>query len=161
MAATAAKTDTPAIAPKTAEAEPAKSSVPEGFRAQKLRAAQTRKVRVGDMKPVGHFSDPQQVMLSAEWDFADILKPEAWTFIAPQLQANPNASVMQDRLGTLFHVYTADHAFYAVLYVHGLRRNSQGQADALDVTCVGPVQDKDGKACAVNCRTGLPWTGRA
>lgn len=160
-AAAAAKTesDTPAVK-AAAPVVPAKTE-PISTRTQTLRAAQVRKVPIGRMKPVGHFAEPQQVLLPADWDFEDVLKPEFWSFVAPSMQANTAASVMQDRLGTILHIHTEDHAFYAEVYVHGLRRNAQGQANALDVTCIGPLYDATADQCfPVEVKTGKRWMGR-
>ena len=143
-----------------AAAQPA-IPAPEGIRAQKLRESAIKRLATGRMKPIGYYSEPQQIMVPADWDMDDILKPECWAFIAPSLQSNPSASVMHDRLGTILHVHTEDHAFYAILYVHKLQRDAQGQANAAEMTCIGPAVDPEtGKACAVDVKTGMPWQGR-
>jgi hypothetical protein len=139
------------VAPAPAPAAPA----------QTLREVQIRKLPMERFKPVGHYNDPQQAMLKAEWDFEDVLNPYFWSFVAPSMQANISASIMQDKLGTLIHIHTEDHAFYGVVLVHGLHRNSQGQADALAVTCIGPVYDPEtGKCHPVDVKTGGIWKGR-
>ncbi len=157
--ATASK---PALNPKGAlPAAPVTPAAATPSRAN-LRDTQNKKISVDRMKPVGYFFEPQQIMIKAGWELEDVLKPEFWSFIAPNLQANPSASVMQDRIGTVIHVHTEDHAYYALLYVNALARNSQGQANALKVTCIGPCVDPaTGRACAVDVNTGLPWKGRA
>jgi hypothetical protein len=153
-------------APQPASATPAPAAAQNisTVRAQKLRDAQVRKITPERMQSFGYHAnlpDPQQVMIPASWDIEDVLTPECWTFIAPKMQSNPSASVMHDRLGAVFHVHTEDHAFYAVLYLHSLVRNAQGQAHALKVTCIGPACDPStGKACPVDVKTGLPWKGR-
>lgn len=128
---------------------------------QSLRAAQVRRISMSKLKPVGFFYDPQQAMLPADWDFSDALKPEFWALIAPGLQANVAASVLRDRLGTVIHVHSEDHAFYGQVMVTGLRRNKEGNADAVFVTCIGPVFDPEtGKCWAVDTKTGGIWKGR-
>jgi hypothetical protein len=121
-----------------------------------------RRLPTERFKPVGFFSEPQQVMLPATWDFADVLNPECWALLAPALQANVAASVLHDRLGAILHIHAEDHAFYGQVYVHGLRRNKEGSADAVYVTCIGPAYDRETDRCyPVDVRTGGIWKGRA
>ena len=160
MAVAATKSNVPAQ-PAAAAAPAPVAAPPTGVRAQKLREAQVRKIAPGRMKPFGHYSEPQQVVIPADWDMEDVLNPECWAFIAPNMQANTQASVMSDRLGTLIEVRTEDHAFFAQLYVNGLKRNNQGQANAMVVTCIGPCWDAETDKCyPVDVRTGRRWTGR-
>jgi hypothetical protein len=126
-----------------------------------LRQAQVRKLQVGSFKPTGHFSEDHQAMLPAEWDFSDALDPDFWCFVAPSMQANASVTGLQDRLGTVIEIITKDHAFYGRVYVKGLKRNAQGQADGLYVECIGPQINPDtGKMCPVDLATGGPWKGR-
>jgi hypothetical protein len=130
-------------------------------RAQTLRQAQVKRIPTSRLKPIGHFSDPQQAMLPAGWDFTDALEPEFWALIAPGLQANVAASVMHDRLGTIFHIHSDDNAFYGQVVVTALRRNKEGTADAALVTCIGPAWDaENNRAWAVDVKTGGVWKGR-
>lgn len=154
----------PSAAPSVVAAAPAAPAPLPGLstnRAQTLRQAQIRRISTERVKEVGHFYLPMQIKLPPEWDFADVLNPEAWSSIAPGLQASAVNGVLTDRLGTTFDVYVEDNAFYGQIIVHGLRRNKEGNADALYVTCIGPLTDPEtGKGCPVDVKTGGVWHGR-
>ena len=126
-----------------------------------LRAVQVRKLSPERFKPVGHFTDPYQAMLPSEWDFEDVLNPDFWGFVAPSMQANVASGNLHDRLGTVVEILTKDHTLFAQVYITGLRRNSQGQADGAYVVCIGPAIDPEtGKACPVDLKTGQVWKSR-
>lgn len=126
------------------------------------RQVQHKRVPIGSFKPVGHFTEAHQVLIPADWDIDDVLKPDFFTFVAPGMQANPTMGSRQDRLGTVVEVITADHAFYALVYIKSLRRNSLGMADGANSVCIGPsIDPKTGKMCPVDLSTGGPWKGRS
>lgn len=52
-------------------------------------------------------------------DFLDILRPEYWANVAYKLKAD-NMTGRRDLSGTIISVRTADHAFYAELYVRAV-----------------------------------------
>lgn len=85
--------------------------------------------------------------------FEDTLRPEYWSSIAFKLKGDPRMRT-NDYTGAIIEVRTDDHAFMAELYVRGVMDNG------LIVSCIGPLQDDTGKACAVNIATGEPWAGR-
>lgn len=158
MAATAtpAKTAAPAPVPAAAPEPLAASKVRQG-----LRAAQVKRISRSRLKPIGHFSDPQEAMLPPDWDFTDALDPAFWALIARELQANVHASILHDRLGTTIDISTEDHAFYGQVKVVGLKRNKEGHADAVVVTCIGPIYDPVTNKCyPVDLKTGGIWKGR-
>jgi hypothetical protein len=122
---------------------------------------QAKRLPIGSFKPIGHYSEPHQAMLPAGWDFEDALLPDFWTFVAPSMQANAAANFTQDRLGTVVEIFAQDHAFYGKVYIKGLRRNAQGQANGAYVVCIGPsIDPTTGKPAPIDLATGGPWKGR-
>jgi hypothetical protein len=119
-------------------------------------APRKHQLPISNLKPVGHFKEPQQAMLPAGWEFEDVFDPGFWASIAPTFQAAGMATG-QDTIGTEIEVRTLDHAFFARLYVMGLRKNAMGQADGLYVECIGPAFDpKTGVPCALDLKTKRP-----
>ena len=145
-----------AIAPMAAAVAPVAKP------AQSLRAVQTARLTVDRFKETGHFAYHQQAWMKPDWDVSDALNPDFWSGVASFFQANPSAGISKDRLGTVVELIPEDHAFYAKVCVVGFRKNSQGVADGLYVTCIGPQCDPEtGKMCGVDLKTGLPWKGRS
>lgn len=158
---TAAVAAAPAVAAPAVAAPAAAAPAPAKKDEPKLRAVQIRRISRERLKPIGHFSDPQEAMLPAGWDFADVLDPSFWSHIARDLQANVHASILHDRLGTKIDISTEDHAFFGQVKVVGLRRNKENVADGAYVVCVGPGWDHEtGKCAPIDLKTGGIWKGR-
>ena len=50
--------------------------------------------------------------------------------------------------------------YYADLIITSVALDALGGPNGLNVTCIGPQRDASGKACPVDVKTGMPWTGR-
>jgi hypothetical protein len=115
-----------------------------------------RQLSISNFKPTGHFSEPQQVLLPADWTLEETFEPGFWASIAPMLQSSAKANG-GDYLGTELEVRTTDHRFFARLIVTGVRFNTHGVADGLVVDCVGPACDpKTGAPCPYDLKAKRP-----
>lgn len=94
------------------------------------------------------------VVLPANWDYEDTLRPGFWANVCHLLKRNP-VSGEPSRQGALIDVGTEDHAFFAKLYVRAVLKAG------LVVQCIGPsIDPRTGKACPIDIETGLAWQGR-
>ena len=152
------------MATAQAAAKPMPSPVadaPVGVRAQKLRAAQVRKLPPDRLQPEGHFSMPQRAQVPAGYVFEDVLNPDFWAFVAHRLMSMAKAAGTSSIAGAEIKVVADDLSFCADLMVTGVRVNGQGQADGLFVICVGPCYDPETDTCCpVDAKTGKRWVGR-
>jgi hypothetical protein len=147
--------------PTSATPAPAAAQNISTVRAQKLRESQVRKLPPDRLQPEGHFSLPQRAQMPLGWDFEDALNPDFWAFVAHRMQAQANAAAKSTVAGAEIRLVADDLAFCADIMVLDIRKNMHGQADGLYVSCIGPsVDPATGKACPVDVKTGLPWTGR-
>ena len=145
-------------------AKPVKSTAPVAPVkpvAQTLREAQPRKFPPSGLQVIGQDYDVLTITAPAEWSFEDVMKPVAWSNVCG-LVAKDALNTRRDKIGSLIEVRTADHAFYAVLYIGAIVLDHLGKPCGLSVQCIGPsVDPKTGKSCPVDVKTGLPWAGRA
>ena len=133
---------------------------PEGVRAQKLRAAQVRKLPPDRLQPEGHFSLPQRAQVPLGWDYEDALNPDFWVFVAHRLAAMAKAA-NGNVAGAEIKMVADDLSFCADMMVTGVRYNGLNQPDGLFVQCIGPCYDPETDACCpVDVKTGKRWTGR-
>lgn len=119
-----------------------------------LREEQPKVLRGSDLKVYGHGYERLTATIPAGWTLDDVLKPGFWTNVVHMFQKNQMTGGA-DRSGSIIELRTEDGAFYADLIVRAVLGRG------LIVQCIGPSQDKTGKACPVDLSTGLPWAGGA
>ena len=136
------------------------------IRAQKLRDAQTRKFvesalrrdGEGDYERLTVGSVYPNWSLPVDWTFADCLNPAAWSNLAGKIAANP-ATGQRARIGSTIALHHPK--FYADLLIKDVVRDHLGGPCGLKLICLGPAQDKDGRAAPRDLETGLPWSDPA
>ena len=85
--------------------------------------AQPKKILERNFSMDGSFAHTRSSLtLPVGWELSDALSPEFWMNVAHWFQPDPRTGEA-DRAGTIIEVRTEDHAFYAELYVRGVRGN--------------------------------------
>jgi len=117
------------------------------------RAVRPNTMRGGDFQALEFAYADFSAVIPAGWTYEETLAPNFWTNIVGLLA--PNKSTGQpDRSGAIIHLRRRDNAFYAKMYVRAVLGNG------LIVQCIGPSLDpKTGRACPIDLKTGLAWTG--
>lgn len=160
MVDTAAATKPAKTAPvATHAAAPSPSTSP--IRAQKLRAAQIKKFGPSSLSADGFgnyarltVGSSAQWGFPADWTFADCLNPAAWSNLAGKVAADP-LNGKQSMVGSIIALHHPK--FYAELMIMDVVRDHLNGPCGLKLACLGPAQDKNGKAAPRDLETGLPW----
>ncbi len=141
---------------KTKPTPPAPSTI-STRREQTLRSAQVRKFVPSAMQSLGYGEyDRLTVGCSKDWTFADVMNPIAWANVAA-LVAEDILKTKKTRIGSIIEVHHAD--FYCELWIKDVQLDPvQKQPNGLILTCLGPAQDKNGKAAPRDLKTGLAWS---
>jgi hypothetical protein len=89
--------------------------------------------------------------------YENALIPEAWVNVCRRVVQGAD-SRRREWLGSIIHLYSPTHAWFAHLYIRAIVYDKFKQPCGLQVSCVGPSIDlKTGKAMPINVATGLPW----
>lgn len=119
-----------------------------------MREAVKPKLLDRNFSVAGHTGVVFEAVISADWDFEDVLDPAFWVNVAPRLVKNPFTQD-KDYTGSKIELRTIDHAFYADLMITKVSK------DGLVVKCLGPGIDiATGKRCPIDLQTEGPWAGR-
>ncbi len=78
--------------------------------------------------------------LPIDTTFEDCLNPEFWVAVAHQLQVTP-VTGEPDRSGAVIEIRTADHAFYAELYVRAVQEQGLIVSVLREPVYLGPKED--------------------
>lgn len=143
-------------------AAPASAQAATPAKAQTLRETKPKTFAPSSLKPLGYgVTEIMTITVPGDWDFADVLKPIAWTSVANQVAANAIKTQI-DRIGSLIYVSDAKNRFIANLHISGIVRDHLGNACGVKVMCIGPSIDvKTGKPAPMDLTTGLPWVDPA
>lgn len=129
-------------------------------REQKLRAAQVKQFVPSSLQTLGMGDfDVLTQPVPAEWAFADCVNPTAWARVASKVSRDAIGQRTRDYVGSTIKL--VHPKFYADLVIRKIVRDHLDNPIGLDVACIGPAQDKDGKGCPRNLETGLPWVDPA
>lgn len=125
--------------------------------AQTLRDVKQKTLPPSGLHPLGFGAvEILTVTVAGDWTFEELLKPVAWTSVAPKLARNA-LNTQPDRIGSLILV-NSDAGFLAWLRINAVIRDHMGGPSGLDVMCIGPSFDlKTGKAAPLDIKTGLAW----
>ena len=127
---------------------------------QKLRAVQPKKFAPSSLQSVGQDYVTMTATAPAEWDYEDCLLPIAWSNVA-SIVAKDALNTRRDKIGSFIELRSADHSYFALLYILSITVDHMGSPNGLNVMCVGPsVDPKTGKACPIDVRSGTPWVSR-
>lgn len=97
------------------------------------------------------------VTAPASMTFENALVPEAWVNVCRRVVQGGD-SRRKEWLGSIINAYSANHSWFAQLYIRAVVYDKFKQPCGLQVTCVGPsVDPKTSKAMPINVATGLPW----
>lgn len=122
---------------------------------QTMRAVQIRKFPPSSLQLIGQDYSILTATAPKDWNFEDVLKPGAWVHVASRVAKTADK---RDSVGSLIHVRSADHRWFAVLYIQEVLYDQMKSPCGLKVTCVGPIVDaKTGKACPIDIDAGTPW----
>ena len=144
-----------AVAAKATKAAAAPKAEP------KLREVQPKKFPPSMLYPIGQDYEILNVTADADWTLEDLLAPIAWTNVCKKVARDP-LNTRRDMLGSAIHVHTSDKSFFAILIINGVVFDNMNNPYGLDVQCIGPsIDPKTGRACPVNVKTGMPWSGKA
>ena len=147
---------------ETAVAKPAAKTPapaePTPMRAQKLRDVQVKKCLQSAFKTIGYRIDWLEHKSDVSVTFAEVMDPAYWANVATLVAKDP-MNTRPDRIGSRIIVDTPD--FVADLRINDIVRDAMTNPAGLVVVCVGPAQDKNGKACARDVKTGMPWVDPA
>jgi hypothetical protein len=118
-----------------AAAKSAKSSAAPAAQAkpaQTLREVQPKRFAPSSLQSIGQDFDILAVSVPADWTFEDVLKPVAWSNVAP-LVAKDALNTRRDKIGSLIYVRSASGAFKAILSIEGITLDQFGKANGLKV----------------------------
>lgn len=120
-----------------------------------LREVQIKKFPPSSLQLIGQDYSILTVAAPKEWSYADVLNPGAWVHVAYRVAKSAD---MRDSVGSLIQVRSADHRWFAVLYLQAVLYDQMKSPCGLKVTCVGPIIDpKTGVACPIEIDSGRPW----
>lgn len=122
-----------------------------------LREMQVRKFPQSSMQIIGQDFSILTITAPADMSVDEALIPEAWVNVSRRV-AMDSTNRRREWLGSLIHVHSATHAWFAIFYIRSIVYDKFKQPCGLQVACIGPsVDPKTGKACPINVATGLPW----
>lgn len=136
-----------------------KPSSPQTKHQQTLRQVKPKTLSPSSLTPLGYGrTEILTVDIPAEWTFADVMKPIAWSSVVGPVAANA-AKTQVDRIGSLIYVNSVDNRFMAWLRIEVIIRDELKNPNGLKVMCVGPsIDPKTGKPCPLDLKTGLAWS---
>lgn len=146
-----------AVAKPAAKTAPAPAE-PTPIRQQKLRDVLVKKCLQSAFKTIGYRIDWLEHKSDVSVTFAEVMDPAYWANVATLVAKDP-MNTRPDRIGSRIIVDTPD--FVADLRINDIVRDAMTNPAGLVVVCVGPAQDKNGKACARDVKTGMPWVDPA
>lgn len=117
-----------------AAAKAAKSAAPAAPAkpVQTLREVQPKRFAPSSLQSLGQDFDILCVRVPADWTFEDVLKPVAWSNVAP-LVAKDALNTRRDKIGSLIYVRHDGGAFKAILSIEGITLDQFGKANGLKV----------------------------
>lgn len=131
------------------------TSVPTPEVPKTMREAQIKKFPPSSLQVIGQDYSILTATAPKEWSFDDVIQPSAWVHVAHRVA---KSAYMRDSVGSLIHVRSADHRWFAMLYIQNVLYDHMKSPCGLEVTCVGPSVDvKTGKACPIDICSGTPW----
>jgi hypothetical protein len=139
-------------------AKAAAPTEPTPMRAQKLRDVLAKKCLQNSFKSIGYKIDWLEHKADSPVTIADVMAPAYWANVAAMVAKNP-LGTQHDRIGSRIIVDTPD--FVADLRINAIVLDAMNNPCGLDLTCVGPAQDKNGKGCPRDVKTGMPWVDPA
>lgn len=120
------------------------------------RAPTIKKFPNGAIQVLGHDYSVLTIKAPPEMTFENALVPEAWVHASRKVAMDANRR--REWIGSLIHIYSEGHKWFAVLYIRGIVYDKFKQPCGLQVACIGPsVDPKTGKAMPIDLSTGLPW----
>lgn len=119
-----------AVAGKAAKSAAAPVAVAKP--AQTLREVQPKRFAPSSLQSIGQDFDLLAVRVPADWTFEDVLKPVAWTNVAPMV-AKDALNTRRDKIGSLIFVRSDSGAFKAILSIEGITLDQFGKPNGLKV----------------------------